>query len=293
MVSNRVENRAAGVAWMLATMLCFIALDAIMKLGMERYSLVQITWGRFFFASLCAAIICGKRLPTLTLSNAPKIQIARSVLLMITTGLFNAGVWQVPLATATTIMFLSPILVTVLSVFLLHELVGLRRWAGIIVGFVGAMIVVEPWQTNFEAAVSGSLFLVAASFTNALYQIMTRRLHNEHPLTSLLFTAVAGAIFTSAILPWHWQAPDLIGWAMMLGSGIAGCLGHLCLIKAFQNAPASVVAPFAYSSLIWATLLGVLIWQEIPGFTTWIGASLIVAAGLYIYLPERQIRKAY
>ena len=119
---------------MLATMFCFIALDAMMKTLLETHSLVQVTWGRFFFGTVFAALMCGRKLVPLLKSYAPKKQLLRSVLLMSTTGMFNAGIRSTPLATGTTIMFLSPILVTLLSIPLLGEKVGIRRWSGIVLG---------------------------------------------------------------------------------------------------------------------------------------------------------------
>jgi drug/metabolite transporter (DMT)-like permease len=281
------ENRAAGILWMLATMFCFISLDAIMKYLMESYSLLQVTWGRFFFATIIAIIVCGRRLPTLAISQSPGLQAVRSVLLMTTTGLFNAGIRTVPLAAATTIMFLSPILITVLSIPLLNEKVGLRRWIGVLVGFIGAIIVVRPWDSNLGGLGIGVLFLLAAALTNANYQLVTRMVRNDEQLTSLLYTAAAGAIATSFVVPWFWTWPDAMGWALLVGSGLMGGIGHLCLIKALQQAPASVVAPFSYSSLIWATLFGLAIWGEWPDEWTWAGAALIIGSGLYIFHRER------
>ncbi len=289
-MATPIDKRTVGILWMLATMLCFIALDATMKYAMGSYSLVQVTWARFFFATVIAVFICLPNLRFYTRSSNYGLQIVRSLLLMTTTGLFNAGVIKLPLATATTIMFLSPILATVLAIALLGETVGLRRWFGIAMGFVGAVIVVQPWNNLGEAFSTGALFMVAAAFTNACYQIATRQVRQDDPLTSLLFTAAAGAIVTSALLPvGNWSMPDAFGWALLVGGGILGCLGHLCLIRALQAAPASVVTPFSYSSLIWATLFGFAIWQELPDRYTIIGASLIVFAGLYIFLRERQL----
>lgn len=272
-------------------MVCFITLDAMMKYSLQTYSLVEVTWARFFFATIFAVFICGKNLPTLIVSTAPKVQLFRSVLLMSTTGLFNAGIISVPLAMGTTIMFMSPILVTLLSIVVLHEKVGLRRWSGIVIGFIGALIVMRFWETGISGLNHGAIFLLCAALTNASYQIATRQLRAESPLTTLLFTAAVGAIFTSIILPWHWTKPDQFGWLLLVGSGLAGCLGHLCLIKAFQAAQASVVAPFSYSSLIWATLFGFVIWRDVPTLTTLIGAGLIIGSGLYIFLRERKVER--
>jgi drug/metabolite transporter (DMT)-like permease len=285
-----VENRAAGIGWMLATMFCFLTLDAIMKYGMQSYSLVQVTWARFFFATIVAAVFCGRQLPQLLKSNSPVKQGWRTLLLMITTGLFNAGIAHVPLATATVIMSLTPVVVTVLSIFVLHELVGVRRWLGIAMGFVGAMLVVKPWDMGTEAFQSATLFLLLAVTTNAGYQIVTRQVRGDNPLTSLVFTALGGAIISSLMLPWFWIWPDAKGWALLVGSGVAAALGHLCIIKAYASAPASVIAPFNYSSMVWAALFGYLIWQDWPTANVWSGAVLIVAAGLYIFFRELQLK---
>lgn len=283
------EHRLRGIAWMLATMLCFISLDAVMKYALQTYPLVQVTWGRFFFATLLAAVLCMKNFPEYMHTQMPILHLRRSLFLMITTGLFNAGIVYMPLATATSIMFLSPILVTLLSIFLLAEHVGIRRWMSIIVGFAGALIIVAPWSEASVSQGTAPFFLLAAALTNALYQITTRQLRGDHHLTTLLYTASAGAIITSVIVPWQWQTPDAFGWLLLVSSGVIGCVGHLCIIKAFQSAPASIVAPFAYSSLIWATLFGFIIWQEFPGMNTWIGGSLIILAGLYIFFREKHL----
>ena len=138
----------------------------------------------------------------------------------------------------------------------------------------------------------GALFMLGAAFANASYQITTRGLRHEDPLTSLLFTGCAGAIVTSFLLPFHWSTPDNFGWLLLVSSGIMGCVGHLCLIKAFQAAPASVVAPFSYSSLVWATLFGFVVWGDVPIWTTLLGAAMIIGSGLYIFLRERYLAMA-
>jgi drug/metabolite transporter (DMT)-like permease len=283
------ENRTRGILWMLGTMFCFIALDAMMKYLLETYPLIQVTWARFFFATLIALAVAAPRLPEIAVSRAPRQQLLRSVLLMMTTGLFNAGIRTTPLATATTIMFTSPILVTVLSTVLLKEHVGARRWASVAVGFAGAMIVVRPWESLEGAIGTGVLFLLIAALSNANYQIATRRVRVDDPMTSLLYTAVAGAIVTSLMLPWAWEWPTWTDWLLLASTGLAGGLGHLCLIRALQSAPASVVAPFSYSALIWATLFGFTIFGELPDMWTWAGAALIVGSGLYIFHRERQV----
>ena len=288
MVPDLKENRTRGILWMLATMFCFISLDTMMKYLMESYSLVQVTWARFFFATVVAIVACGPRIRTMSVSRHPKQQLLRSVFLMSTTGMFNAGIRTVPLATATTIMFLNPVLVTVLAIPLLGEKVGLQRWIGVFLGFLGAVIVVRPWQEGTGGYGYGVIFLLVAAVLNANYQILTRRVRGDDPLTSLLYTATAGAVVTSCLVPWFWQWPKPIDWLLLMGTGLAGGLGHLFLIRAFRSAPASVVAPFSYSSLIWATIFGFVIWGDWPDLWTWAGAALIIGSGLYIFSRERR-----
>jgi drug/metabolite transporter (DMT)-like permease len=282
---DHAEHRAAGVLWMLATMFCFISLDTTMKFLLAAYPLVEVTWARFFFATFFAAAIAGPNLPDALRSRAPILQTARSLILMVTTGVFNAGVKLLPLATATAIMFTTPILVTVLSIPILKEEVGMRRWIGVALGFLGALIVVRPGLGGLGF---GALFLVIAALLNANYQLLTRKVRiHDQPITSLLYTAATGAIVTSALLPFDWQWPNASGWFLFALSGLMGCLGHLCLIQAFRRAPASVVAPFSYSSLVWASLYGWFIFAEWPDLWTWVGAALIIGSGLYIFHRER------
>ncbi len=284
------EHHGKGIAWMLATGLCFICLDAIMKYLMESMPLVQVTWGRFFFGTVFAAVLAGRRLPQLVRSTSPGMQSLRSLFLMLTTGAFNAGIRVTPLATATTIMFLSPIIVTLLAIPLLGEKVGIRRWCGILIGFAGAIVVVRPWQSELASTATGLLLLLLAAFLNANYQVLTRMVRGDDPLTSLLFTATAGAIVTSCLLPWHWQHPTAFQWLLLAASGAAGGFGHFCLIRAFRLAPASVVSPFGYATLVWAILFGIVIWNDWPDGWTLAGAAMIIAAGLYIFSREQTLK---
>jgi drug/metabolite transporter (DMT)-like permease len=276
---------------MLATMFCFVALDTAMKYALVDmgFSLVQVVWARFFFATLIALAAIGPRLAQVAVSARPGIQFTRSILLMVTTILFNIGIMTTPLATGSTIMFLSPFLVTILSIPFLGERVGPRRWAGIGVGFLGALIVVKPEPGHIGI---GVLFLLASALTNATYQVATRKLHAaDGAMTSFLYTAMAGAVLSSLIVPWHWQSPDLLGWALLVFCGLAGGVGHLCLIQSFRRAPASAVVPFSYSSLVWATGFGLVVFGEWPPMTTFIGAGIIIATGLYIFHRERAAAK--
>ena len=214
-------------------------------------------------------------------------QLVRSLLLFVTTLLFNAGLRTVPLATATAIMFLSPVMITALSVPVLGEHVGVRRWVGVGAGLTGALIIIRPGAQDFDGA---AFYFLAAALVNAGYQLLTRKIARiDDPHTTFFYTALAGAVAASLVVPYDWQDPAPAHWLLLLGMGITGGLGHLFLIYAFEKAPVSAVAPFAYSALVWASLAGYVFFGEVPDVWTVTGAVLIAASGLYIFHRERAI----
>ena len=277
-----------GIAWMLATMFWFVTLDSTAKYLMQSYPVVQVIWARFFFHLVFVAILMGRHLPRQVRSQWPGQQYLRSFFMFATTVLFFSGLHILPLATAATIMFLSPILVTMLSIPLLGEKVGMRRWIGIVIGFAGALVVMRPGTDSLQL---GILVVLAAAFTHALYQVSTRKLRSrDGPITTLFYTALVGAAVTSTAVPFYWEPVALSAWPLFVFAGLAGCIGHLCLIRAFRCAPASVVAPFSYSSLLWATLFGFVLFGDLPDSWTLAGAALIIGSGLYIFHREHRLK---
>lgn len=279
------DKPVSGILWVMIAILWFVGLDTLAKYLMKDYPMVQVVWARFFFHMLIVSVFLGIRVRQVATSRSPKLQVIRSCLMLATTSLFFTGLQFLPLATATTLMFLSPIFVTVLAIPLLGEQVGLRRWVGVALGFCGALVVVRPGMVALEWSM---LIVIAAALSHALYQILTRSVRAEDsPTTSLFYTGLAGAVVMSMVVPFHWQAVSAPAWPLFLGLGIAGCVGHLCFIRGFQRAPASLVAPFSYTSLLWAALSGYLLFNELPDGWTLTGASLIIVAGLYIFRRQR------
>ena len=290
-VRERQDNVAAAILWMLFTTMWFIALDSVAKqlLNSVAMPLVEVVWGRFFFHAVigiaAVAVLWRRRVA----SRAPRLQLVRSGLLFLTTVLFNAGLLTVPLATATAIMFLAPIMLTALSVPFLGEHVGPRRWLGVAAGFIGAVIIIRPGTEGFD---HGGMFLLGAALTNSAYQLITRRVAAyDHPQTTFLYTALAGAVLSSIAVPFVWEPPVFSAWVLLVTMGVLGGVGHLFLIFAFDKAPAAVIAPFTYSALIWASIAGYVFFNEVPDLWTIIGASIITASGLYIFHRERIVRQ--
>lgn len=285
----QTEDTVAGIGWMLVAVFWFTSLDASAKYLLRIYPTFEVTWMRFIVALVFGAVAMLPHVRRNLVSRKPSLQLVRSGLLATTTGLFFVGIQTTPLATATSIMFLAPILVTLLSVPLLGEKVGIRRLTGVGVGFLGAIVIVRP---GVDGISTGSVFLLAAAFTNSLYQIITRKVRiYDQPVTTLFYTAMVGAVVFALPVPAQWVTPVVPAhWAVFCFLGLAGGIGHLCLIRSFRAAPASAVAPFTYAGLIWSTLYGYFVFAELPGIWTYLGAGLIIAAGLYIFHRERRLQ---
>ena len=278
-----------GILWMILAMLMFMSMDSVVKYLVQSYPVLQVVWARYTFHLLLLVLLLNRRVPQAMITRHPVLQFVRSVLLLLTTGLFFTGLAFVPLADACSVMFLGPVIVTALSVPLLKEQVGRRRWFGVALGFVGALIIIRPGTGTMQ---TGALFPLAAAFLYAFYQISTRWMSRSDPtLTTLLYTASAGALATSAAVPFFWVPPTPLDWVWMAASGMFGGAGHFALINAFTAAPASTVTPFGYTNLLWATLFGFVFFAELPDQWTVLGGSVIVASGLYTFNRTQQRKR--
>lgn len=287
---GRGSNAPLGIGLSVLAVALFVAMDSTAKYFADTYSVVQLVWGRYTFhfvgMLVLAPLLGGRRL---FVTRNLRGQLIRAFLLLCATACAYGAVWNLPLANVYAIHFTAPLLVTVLAALWLREPVGIRRWSAIACGFFGALIVVRPGfgDFNWGAVLAGGM---AISF--ALYQVLTRRISgSDGPLTSLLYTAVFGVVASTAALPFVWVPPDAIGWLALAALGLLGALGHLCLITALGFAPASVIAPFSYTQIIWAVLIGYLVFSDIPDGLTLLGAAIVIASGLYVFFRERQLAR--
>ncbi len=286
--SNPTPNPTWGILWMLLTMFGFVSMDAMAKHLSQDYSTVQIVWARFTFHAVFLAAWLGARFWHQLKTHRIGLQLGRSLVLMTTTATYFGALAFIPLADASAIMMLSPIIVTALSAPLLGEQVGPRRWAGVCVGCVGALLIVRPGGDLMHWA---ALLALTGAMSNALYNLMTKVLTRTEPLmTTLVYSATVGAAASALAVPFFWTTPDLMGWIKLAGLGVMGGVSHYCLIAAFTHAPAATVAPFLYTNLIWAGLYGYFLFDHLPDRWTVIGAAGIVGAGLYIFHRERRVK---
>ncbi|WP_430435697.1 DMT family transporter [Oceanibaculum nanhaiense] len=289
MPATPIDN-ARGILLILLAIACFASMDALAKFLLQSHEMPQVVWARYSFHLLAMALILGPhRLPRLLVTQRPLAQILRASLLLASTAMFFTAISYIPLADASAIGFLSPLLVTALSVPVLGEKVGPRRWAAVIVGLVGVLIILRPGMGSVHWA---SFLVLGVALTFAGFSLMTRILgRTEDGTTMLLYTAVVGCIVTSLIVPFYWSAVPLESWLLFGVVGALGGFGHLVLIRAYKLAEASALAPFSYSQLVWAMLLGFLMFGDVPALHMLAGSALLVASGLYVWHRERQLAR--
>jgi len=283
------QELIAALLMMLAAA-CFVGMTSTVKLLSAELSTPQIVWGRYTTHLLIVLVLLRGRLAEVRRPARPRLQLARSLLMFTATSLSFLALRWLPLAEVAAIMFLTPMIVTALAALVLGEPVGIRRWAAVATGFLGAVVIIRP---GVEAAHPAALAAVLCAAAYASYQITTRAVGDSAPpLVSLFYSCLVGAVASSLLLPFVWRPPDAAGWALLMLAGTFGALGHLAMIAALARAPASFVTPFTYTQLLWATLLGLLLFGELPDAWTYAGAALIAGSGLYVMHRERVRRAA-
>ncbi len=283
--TSAAASGRAGIAWMLITTLLFVTQDAVMRVLVQTYPIVEVAWARFAVHMVLAFIVVAARSPRYMVSRRPGVQLLRSGMLGVLTLLAALSYKTLPFVDVAAIANVAPVLITVLSVPILKETVGWRRWLGVFGGFLGAMLIIGPASLVFQWAI---LLPLCAALSNALYQIVTRILRSSDPtVTTFFYTSIAGTVMCSLALPWNWVTPDAIGLALMVLLGSIGACSHFCLIRAYTAADAATVAPFGYTTLVWAVLYGLLVFGEVPSASTLAGGVVIVGSGLYIFHREQ------
>jgi len=271
-----------GIFLMIAAVGVFVLMDTTAKYLSRWYPVPSIVWARFAanLAILLAFLAARGELRRLRTAR-PGIQIARGLLLASATLLFFTSLSVLPLAEAAAIAFVMPLFVAALAVPLLGERLDGARLAAIFVGLFGALVIVRPGSGVFTLY---ALLPMAMALCNALYQILTRKVAGlEHPLTSLAWGAIVGAVLLSAVAPFVWQAPrEPFHWALLGVIGLLASVGHYLLIRAFDYASATLLAPFSYSGLVWAMLLGLAVFGDFPDAWSLGGMAVIVASGLFL-----------
>jgi drug/metabolite transporter (DMT)-like permease len=282
-----------GILLTVAAIGVFVCMDTIAKYLSRWYPVPGIVWARYVInlAFLLAWFAARGELGRIRTAR-PGIQLARGLLLAAATFLYFSSLRVLPLADAAAIGFVLPLFIAVLAVPMLGERLDPSRGVAIVAGLAGALLIVRPGSSVFTWY---ALLPVGMAVCNALYQILTRKVAGaEHPLTSLVWGAIVGAVLFSAMAPTYWQAPDRLGhWALLGLIGLLASIGHYLLILAYEYADATLLAPFSYTMMIWALLLGYLVFGQLPDGWSFAGMGVIVAAGLFLAGRQRlTVRRA-
>lgn len=268
--------------------LCDIAAKWLVTTGIPP---LQAAFARFAvqFVFMLGLAIPNEGLAVFRGNNIPLLVLRGVMLLSMTTLNFIALIY-LPLTVTSAVMFTIPLMVTALSVPILGERVGWRRWLAILAGFVGVLIIVQPWGAEFHWAV---FLILACSFAGAVYYTLTRKLAGrESTITMQIYVGLVGmaGLLPFVIAGWVWPASPL-AWLALIGVGLAAMTGHQIAIAAHRYAPASVLAPFGYSQIIWMSLGSWLIFAQPPDMWVFVGTPIVIGSGLYIWMRERKLAK--
>ena len=284
------DRRLAGIGLMLLGIFVFALNDALGKWLVATYSVGQL----LLIRSAAALLIL---LPFLWREGSapfkaaprPWLQIARPVFSTFEVACFYWALTAMPLADVMTFYLAGPIYVTAISPLLLGEHVGWRRWLAVVAGFIGVMIALNP---SAHALTAPALIAIAGSFSFSLLMICTRLVRGTSDLV-LITTQTGGAlVFGLIVAPFTWTPLDVRDSALLILLGVTAMVAHVCINRSLKLAPASVVVPYQYTTILWAILLGYFIFGDIPRVDMLIGAGVIIAAGIYIFIREARRRIA-
>ncbi|MDQ2953862.1 MAG: DMT family transporter [Pseudomonadota bacterium] len=283
------RNRLTGIALMCAAVACFSCLDATAKYLNLYMAAMQVVWARYTSALLLALIVSNPiTQPGMLRTKKPLLQLVRSTLLLGSTALNFVAVRYLQLDQVLSILFSTPFIVAAVAGPLLGEWIGWRRWLAILVGFCGVLLVTRPGAGGIHPA---AFLSVGSAICYALYVVATRVLsRHDSTETTLFYSNLVGALAMLPVLPFVWSTPQswFIAFLMIVLGGFAS-VGHYLLIAGHRLAPASTLAPFIYTQIVWTTALGFLVFGDVPNRWTIAGAVIVICSGLYLLYRERTI----
>lgn len=276
-----------GALLMVGAVSVFALMDTISKYLARSYPVPGIVWARYAFQMLVMLLFLAPRMKLdLVRSRRPGLQIARGAVLAFSSLILVTALKFMPIAETSAIMFVTPLLVVALSASALGERPGTGIWAAVIAGFVGVLVIVRPGAGMFSWA---ALLALLAAVCFAFYQILTRKLTGvDRTMTTLFYPAMVGTAALSVTLPFVWTAPQSLWHAALFATiGVLGGISHFILIRAYESAPASVLAPLQYSQLASVLFLGWLVFDDFPDSWSLLGMTIIVASGVFVATRRR------
>jgi drug/metabolite transporter (DMT)-like permease len=269
-----------GIVLMVLAICSFVVLDAIAKYLSKFYPVMMIVWARYFLhVVIMLAIFLPQRGARLWRTNSPRLQWLRGAALAFSSVWFFTSLSLMPLAEASAITLIAPILVTVLAVKLMGETAPPGAVLALALSFAGVLLIVRPGAGVFSWV---ALFPMVTACFFAMYQLLTRKLAGrDEPITTLFLGAVFGAVMMSAVVPFFWRTPQSWGHVgLFVATGAIGAFGHGLIVRAFSYAPASTLAPYTYVQLVMALMLGWFVFGQFPDGWALVGMALIAATGV-------------
>jgi drug/metabolite transporter (DMT)-like permease len=281
----RTDAPLRGILLYIPAMVLFSASDACSKLLGLTMASVEIGWIRYATFAVLMLIPVLRRGFGGMRTRQPVRQVVRGLGLVGSSIFFIAGLGHLPMAMAAAVGFCSPLFITALSVPLLGEQVGLRRWAAVVVGLIGVLIVVRPGGSGFQLAI---IFPVLSSAAWAVGMITTRQMAGtDRTVTTLAWSAFTGAAVLTLLLPFGVRAPTSEELAVGILAGVVSTAAQWLVVLAYRHAAAVVLAPFSYTQMLWSSTFGFLLFSALPDLWTLVGAAVIIASGLYTLHRER------
>jgi drug/metabolite transporter (DMT)-like permease len=275
-----------GIYLKLSALVLFCTMDAMVKQLGDTYGSFQIMLFRSLIAGIPLAFLVWRAGGIKVLrSKAPWLQLLRTAVGFCSLLGFFYVFPRMPLVDAYAISFAAPLFMVALAVPLLGEQVGWRRWAAVIVGFAGVILMLDPWGISFHAM---SVVVLGATFAYALSNVLVRLVSRyDHDAVSIFWFSVAASLISAvgAVPNWVWPTP--VDWLWLVGVGLLGGVAQIMSTRALRLAPAGVLAPFDYASIVFAVLFGYLWFKEEPSHMVWVGLPLVIGSGLYILHRER------
>ncbi len=281
-----------AIVLMLSAVACFALLDATAKHLAQTYAVPLLAWVRYATHLVIMLVVLGPSMRLRLVRTARPLALAlRGLMLAVTTIAFMAAFRIMPLAETTALSFVAPLFVALAAGPLLGEHVGPARWLAVLGGLVGVVLIAHLGSDDVSIPAEGLAYALAGAAAYGIYQVQSRALSpTENTLTMLFFTALVGTAALSATLPWAWGGPlpDIRDGALMMLLGVLGGIGHLLLTRAFRFAPASFLSPFSYAQLVWAALLGWLLFDHLPDGRSLTGIAVIAASGIALAASHRR-----
>ena len=286
LTTDSARSRRTGIALVTVATFCFAALDAAAKWLVQGLPVVEVVWLRFLtHVVLMAALLAPMHGMALLRMKSPGLQLLRAAMLASMTGLNFWALQYLQLAETGAIQFSVPILIALLSAWWLHERLDARRWAAVVAGFCGVLLVIRPGSQAFHPAI---LLCVGNALLYAAFNLLTRRMAaTESPQGMQLLSAAGAALVLAPPALLQWQSPpDALSWALIGLCGLLGGLGHLAVALAHRHASAAVLGPFLYQQILYMTVWGWLVFNQVPDAFVVAGALVVVTSGLYLLWME-------